>query len=375
MPIPRIALREKQLQQMALKPSKTHQIYSVSFVENGQQKTGFYKKLDSHYPELLAKISVAISVFKRIFQGQYSAEERLVFNDKDQIIGTLSIAMDGFKPFNVYTDKVPDNLAEKERVIPSAKTLLAANAMETMVARWYGGDDDFHPYNWGMLTDGQTADFDFDMFVYWFTIYMKEPRLFIGNPNERINLTVKDWETFPILKDAKSYHSPSYQAPGQETLPITVPAGAIILPKAYPESERFTQLAGDKEAHEKKFIAALKILITHEPAMMKARLGEYFGGMGLNYTSLDVVSSALREKYEKEFPKLCNQQTNAKPFVDFCMYIEQEHYDKLYKVVVGYMGCEDNGYGCGLPSTCEALYENPRYYLEIVDWIKQQINS
>lgn len=68
-----------------------------------------FKELEPqrHYPELLAKISVATSSFKRSFQGKRSAEERLVFDEDDHLIGTLSICVDNFKPFHYAEDGIP----------------------------------------------------------------------------------------------------------------------------------------------------------------------------------------------------------------------------------------------------------------------------
>ncbi|HAT2057179.1 TPA: lpg2975 family Dot/Icm T4SS effector [Legionella pneumophila] len=376
MGLPKKALKESQLQFLTAGTAvsdSSHQTYKVSFIENGVIKNAFYKKLDpkNHYPELLAKISVAVSLFKRIFQGRRSAEERLVFDDEERLVGTLSISVDGFKGFNFHKESVPQEPSAKEQVIPSTRTLIEKSFMEILLGRWFLDDDDGHPHNLSLA-----GDIDFDMFFYWFTIYMKEPRPAIGIPKTRVNLTVRDWEGFPNVKDSKPFHWPTYKNPGQETLPTVLPVQDklvnLILEKTYPDPGQFEQLAHEPVAQEQKFAAALKILLTYQPEMIRKRLTELFGEMTLNYTSLDETDVALRSQYEKTFPHLCNENTNIKPFVDFIMNLYQMHYDNLYRVVVFYMGCENNGYGVPLPATNSALYHKPSFYKDIVEWARTQ---
>nr|WP_277619259.1 hypothetical protein [Legionella norrlandica] len=131
-------------------------------------------------------------------------------------------------------------------------------------------------------------------------------------------------------------------------------------------------MAHEPEAQEQKFAAALKILLTFQPEMVRKRLVELFSDMTLNYTSLDETDVALRSLYEREYPHLCNGETNIKPFVDFVINLYQMHYDNLYRVVVFYMGCKNNGYGVPLPETCSALYCKPSFYKNILEWAKTQ---
>jgi hypothetical protein len=260
MELPRKALRESQLKKLtagsAVKDG-SHAIVHVTFIENGVEKLAFFKLLapKKHYPEMLAKMSVAASLFKRLFQGKNSAEERLVFDNNDKLVGTLSIAIDGFKPFNYASEPIPLDTTSREQVIPSTKTLINKNIMEILLGRWYLDDDDAHPHNLGFAGD-DSADIDFDMFWYWFTIWAKEPRPVIGVPKKRVNLTVPDWESLPIVRHSMPYHWVTYEAPGQETLPAVLPGtmqGPIlskILPKAYADPSQFEQLASEPKAQE-----------------------------------------------------------------------------------------------------------------------------
>lgn len=373
--LPKKALKESQLEFLTLGSVEdgSHQTYKVTFIENNVKKRAFYKKLapKKDYPELLAKISVAISLFKRIFQGKRSAEERLVFDEKNRLVGTLSVNVEGFRPFNFSNEKVPEEVNQKELVIPSTKTLIDTNFMEILIGRWFLNDDDGHPHNMSLA-----GDIDFDMFLYWFTIHMKSPRVLIGIPNTRINLTVEDWEQFPCVKDSKPYHWPTFQHPGKETIQTVIPLQEQlldkVLPKVYADPTQFQALASEPKAQEQKFAAALKTLLTFQPEMVRARLTELFGDLPLNYTSLDESDSKIRILYEKEFPMLCNKHTNVQSFVDFMMNIYQLHYDNLYRVVVFYMGCDDNGYGVSLPPTYAHLYSKPSFFREVEDWVKNE---
>lgn len=376
MGLPKKALKESQLLIKTVGSAVddgSHQTFKVSFIENGKTFEGFYKKLapKKDYPELLAKMSVATSLFKRIFQGKRSAEERLVFDDKDQLVGTLSINVEGFKPFNFASEPAPAESNAKELVVPSTKTLIEKNIIEILFGRWFLDDDDSHPHNLSLA-----GDIDFDMFWYWFTIYMKSPRAGIGIPKTRVTLTVADWEHFPNIRDPKLYHWPSYKHPGQESIPDVIPGqGQIlnkVLPKPYADPTQFEKLAQEPVAQEQKFAAALKALLTFQPDMVRNQLTELFGDMPLNYTSLDDTNVELRITYEKTFPQFCNEKTNVKKFVDFIMDMYQEHYDNLYRVVVFYMGCENNGYSVPLPATFNTLYHKPSFYREIEAWVKEQ---
>ena len=374
MGLPKKALRESQLKLEAVCNDGSHvEMFRVTFIEDGIQKSAFFKKLEPNYPELLAKISVAISEIKRSFQGKRSASERLVFDNDDKLIGTLSIIIDGFKSFQYASESVPSESSAKEQTIPSTKTLIEKKAIATYLGRWFLDDDDGHPHNVG-FAGSESVDIDFDMFLYWFTIYMKAARPIIGVPKKRVDLSVRDWETFPIVKDSKPYHWPTFKHPGQESLPVLMPVvqGQLlnkVLPKIYGDPTQFEQLAREPEAQEQKFAETLKILLTYQPDVMRKRLVELFGDLTLNYTSLD---DTLRVKYEEEFPEICNVETNVMSFVDFMMNIYQKHYDNLYRVAVFYMGCENNGYGIALPSTCSALYYKPSFYKDIVEWVKVQ---
>ncbi|BCA97148.1 hypothetical protein TUM19329_35090 [Legionella antarctica] len=375
MGIPKKGLRRNHLQDLTAGQAidGSHPIIRVKFIDDGNAKIGYFKELEpkNHYPELLAKISVGTSHLQRLFLGKNCAEERLVFNDNDELVGTLSIAIDGFRPFNYSSEAAPLDPSVKEQVVPSTKTLLEKKHVEAAFAFWFGDNDDGHPHNNGFAGDASVI-LDFDMFFYWFTILMKEPRPVVGVPKKSIALSVRDWEGFPNVKDSKPYHWFTFLHPGQESLPLQSTLLTRILPKNYADPTQFEQLAHESEAHEQKFAVAMRALLTYQPEATRKRLTELFGDMTLNYTSLDETDLGLRLAYEKAYPELCNETTNSKPFVEFLLNMYQKHYDNLYRVVVFYMGCENNGYGVSLPATCTALYRKPSFYRKIEEWVKTQ---
>lgn len=373
MGIPTKALQENQLlirTDGSADIDGSHQTYRAEVIIDGAKRIGFYKKLDNnnHYPELLAKISVATSLFKQLFQGTRSAEERLVFKG-DKIVGTLSLAIEKFQSFNYTGEVVPVDPQERERVIPSLATLVEHNIMEVLFGRFVYDDDDTHPHNIGLK-----GDFDFDMFFYWFTIFMKEPRPVVGVPKKRPFISIHDWEQFPNIQDSLAFYWPTYP-PGKQTLPSLMPEVAQKFCKSYPNMASFSNLAGNPDAQKQKFNAAMKYLLTNQPAMIKKRLHDLFGDMPLNYTSLDEMDPRVRAQYEKEFPDLCNAKTNTGSFVDFMMLMYQKHYDNLYRVVVLYEGCATNGYRLSLDSTADTLYYKPSIYKNIKKWMLEEQNQ
>lgn len=385
MRIPKKALREKSLtKEKLISGDSSHETWLVRYIENNELKSGFFKKLepDGHFPELLAKMSVATSSFKASFQGSRSAKEYLVFdgdddnddNNNDKIVGILSGALKDFKSFNFAYQEKPVDGSEKEQVIPSKQTLIENNTMEILFGRLFLGDDDPHPHNLGLK-----GDIDFDMFWYWFVIYMKGTRPGIALPKNRVNLTVLDYERFPCVKDSTPYHWPTYTHPGQESItsvlpdvvqkPILSATLPSVLPKVYAAPDQFASLAADPIAQEQKVMAALKILLTYQPEVLQKRLIDLFDDLTLNYTSLPPL---VRAKYEEEFPHLCNEKTNKSSFVNFMMSMYQQHYDNLYRVVVFYMGCENNGFGVPLLGTSSELYKKPSFYKNIAKWLRNE---
>jgi hypothetical protein len=377
MKIPVKALKENDLTKIKRIGSEesSHEMWQVRFTEHGVSKIGYFKKLepDTHFPELLAKFSVVTAGFKNSFQGARSATEYLVFNEEEKICGIVSHEIKDFKPFNFAGEPEPSDPSERELVIPSKKTLLKHKTIKTYFVRLFLDDDDPHPHNVGLQ-----GDLDFDMFWRRVTMYMKGGRPGIALPKKRIGLSIYDYENCPCIEDAGLYHWCAYDHPGQKSLPtllpeiVQKPLLVRALPKVYADPTQFASLAADPLAHEQKLEAALEILLTYQPDVLRNRLHDLLDDMTLNYTSL---VPSIREIYEKEFPDLFNEQTNKMLFIDFMMNMYQQHYDNLYRIVVLYMGCEKNKYGLPLLPTHLSLYKKPSFYQNICKWVENENNT
>ena len=346
----------------------SHKIAIVEFTKDDKIIKAYFKPLDENYPELLAKMSVATALILKVFLGDRAAEERLVFNAEGIIVGSLSIALEGFIPF-AYANQadIPTDPGLLKQVVPDVATLIERDVIALMVAKAFSGDDDVHPGNIGLR-----GIFDYDMAWYFITVYMKGPRAVVGVPGDT-NLTTADLHSFPILSKLPIYHWPANQSPGERSIPSFIPGQTQVLklglPKQYVNPGEFRKLAGEMKAHEQKLAAMLKILVTFEPDMVMARLEEYFGDISLNYKCLETYKI---KQYETIFPSLFNSETNTEPFRLFMMKIYQKQFDNLYRVVVFDRGCLDNGFGLRLAATADCLFTTPSYYQKIAAWAGEQ---
>lgn len=374
MGLPTRALRDKQLNRLTagpVVPSSGHIVEKVTFTDlDGEKKLGFFKALDPTYPELLAKLSVLSSVFARLVLGDRAAEDRLVFDDANRIIGTVSVALKDFKALNFSHAIEPTIPSEREKVIPSTQTLLENNVMELLIVSWFLGNDDLHPGNLSLK-----GLIDWDMYLYWITVWIKGPRIIngwlTGTPPKGINISTRDFQNFPFVQDANFTHWVTKYRPENWNYA-----------KAYPDYKAFIELARNPQLHNSKediyaqdqlFTAVLKVLLTWQPDVLHARLEEYFGALLLNYSSLD---SATVTNLENASSKLFNSERNQQTFIDFAMELYQQHYDALYRTTVFYKGCKQNGQGASeplfpgvaVPSFCEMLHAKPSMYQNIKQW-------
>ncbi|HRD69942.1 MAG TPA: hypothetical protein PK657_07345 [Legionella sp.] len=358
--MPEIALKMSDLKPDSDDPIKGsfNNVKRITFIEDGIEKVGFFKAISNKYPEFLAKMCVATACCKQLQLGKQTAEERLVY-DGDKIVGTLSIAIDGFKPLNCYN---PD---EQEKVSPSTQTLLDKNFLLILFIQWYYCNDDAHPGNMGFSEHGP-AELDNDMFFYWFTHLIK-PRNFVS-PVRQEHIKVHDYERFPDINIF--YHWCTYDKPGNNSnLPEFVKEW---LPKKFADPAQFLALASSKEAVEQTFAAGMRCLMTYQPNMLMARLKKYLGDTPWDYTSLEASVAA---QYENKFPDLCNELTNKEPFINSFRKIYQKGYDNLYRVMVLYMGNPKNSHGLSIPATCLELYDKPSYFKRVQAWTEHLNNT
>lgn len=363
--LPKTALRRNKLKDLTAGPAAPksgHVVTQVEFVDfDGCKKKGFFKPLDETYPELLAKISVATSVIIRMLLGERAAEDRLVYDEDDKIVGTVSIALEGFKPFNYGSEPIPEHPQKKEEVNPSYETLMQHNVMELLFFSWFLGNDDLHPKNIGLK-----GLIDWDMFFYALTEIIKGPRAFGSSPEGKIELPSSDFANFPVLQETKLTHWATHQYPHN-----------YYYPKRYGNYDQFIELSknpifkdeslpnGQITAQEQLFTAALKALVIFQPEVLEKQLRDALGKEPLNYTELSLEKKG---ELEKKFPTLFTSETDKQPFVSFMCGLYQLYYDELYRNVVFFKGCEKNISDVPVPGFAQFLYQHPSAFKSVEKW-------
>jgi hypothetical protein len=351
-------------------PTSGHAVIRVEFEDvDGQTKSGFFKELvanekgDGDYPELLAKYSVAASVLFRLALGDRAAEDRLVFDDKGCVRGTISIALDKFKPLYSSSQTLPLDPQEKELVCPSVETLLKHNVAELLVSAWGRMKcDDRHPGNFSLF-----GLIDWDMALYPYTYMMKGGRLVDGIikelPDKGMKLLFKQISDFPNIEGRT--HFPTNSLPGN---------GNVL--KRFQSYAEFQKLAsnpairmeeGEVSWQEQFFTALLKELLAFDPKMLRARLKEYLGEeLLLDYLSLPPDKSA---QLEKAHPQFFQKSKDKGKFIDHIMDVFQHEYKEFYNAVVFYPGCVENKSGVGVPGFHRFLRNKSSAFKKIVEWM------
>ncbi|VEG91557.1 hypothetical protein [Legionella spiritensis] len=390
MPLPKKALRFGQLTHKtagSAVPKSGHDVVKVEFTDgDGKERLGFYKPCDETYPPLLAKYSVAVSVGMRTTFGNAAAEERLVFNDKDEIIGTVSLVLPGFKPLLSNSDSLPLDEQEKNLVCPDVSKLLASNMAHLLILYWRWKNDDVHPGNIGACS-GEKVDydiffrpdweefvgfaysvffgFDYDMCLYPITSIIKGSRwihgILVPVPEKSMTLKAKNLDNFPILNGRT--HWPTHVIPENLNLYKTHKAHEAF--QALTGNPCFETANGRVYFQEQMFQALLHELITYDPDMIRARMEEYFGDIPLDYLSLPPEKSGRLEEVHGE---LFNKISNGKPFVDHMELLNQNEYNELYRAVVFYGGCEKNEKDVTVPSFAQFLQNKPSGLPRVAEW-------
>lgn len=375
-PLPKRALRYGQLEPLPDEkvPSSGHKVDKFRFEDpakshlKGDERYTkcFFKPISYDYPVLAAKFSVAMSVLVRLMLGENAAEERLVYNDQDEIVGTVSLALANLKTMATKKDKLPSNLEERERVCPSTQTLLEKKTVEPLMAAYVWGDDDRHPGNVDL-----EKIFDYDMFGWSeFMEDVKGERLIAGVvrlpalPTEA-RFTEEQVSNWPILEGRT--HWPTNDIPGNIHL------GRICAAKAsFQELAANPSIQTDKgvvTAQEESFTAMLKLLITYEPQQLRALLSDYLGDEKLSFLDLP---EQKHQKLSKRNGKWFNTKTNDKSFIKFFLKFTQMIYDKFYACIVFYEGTASNIKGVPVCSFRDFLSCKPSAIHTIMQWAEEQ---
>ncbi|WP_028389397.1 hypothetical protein [Legionella fairfieldensis] len=355
MPLPKKAIYKGQLKIVtdgALTPSG-HEVVKVEFVDvNGIKKTGFYKKLANNYSQTLAMYCVGFSVDMRLAIGNRVAEERLVFDEEDKIVGTLSFALPDFKP-----------LIESV----SCLELLKGNFVEILAALLWGKADDSHPYNVGLA-----GFFDLDMFHYDITHIMNGGRLLIDGylrdlPKKAMSFKSCQFDNFPNIEGRT--HWPANIRPLNANLYKCYHADTVEAIRQLAMNPSF-QLGDQTVSFQQQFFSALlKKLMTFDTDMLRVHLEDYLGDLPLNYHSLD---SDKVKKLEQEYPDLFNKNTNNDSFVSHIVRVLEQEHNEFYQLTVSYPGCKKNDKGVSVMGFGYFLSTMPQEYLKIKQWADKQ---
>lgn len=335
--------------------SKEPSCHTVSFCEfldaDGEKKKGFFKPTSEKekYPAVLAKFAVASAAFMRLTLGKRAAEDRLVLDDQGQIVGTISLALPGFKPLPEKADYT---------------YLLQHNILELMLICYIFNEDDLHRGN-----ISEVGVIDRDMSLWWLTQWIKGRR---GNPGNAPNFEAKNFANMLVTFISTAWspiHWPGYWIPGN---------GNIW--KQYPNYTEFKKLEDNPAlidpnsgtvittAQQQIYSAALKFILTYQPEVLRNQLIDLFGDMPFDFESLDAATAA---DLKKHLPKYCTPETNKQPFVDVLMTIYQDIYDEVYRKLMLYPG-GINSKGIDMPSFRDFLLNTPQAYQEIYEVLAER---
>lgn len=362
--MPLKALKESQFRSLAeaVTSSGSHETRRVEFTDaNGDVKTGYYKPLDLRYLSYYSTFSGKYAVFASLFIAMSCkrvAEERLVFNDSGQIVGTFSYEVAGFKPLWGLTalggqPVLPEDPIEKELVYPSLETLLGQNIAEILIEAFIVDEDDFHPGNVSLA-----GIIDRDMSFWSIIRYIKGGRfseLIVGVWRYFMGTATKAnvFDNFPFVTDRTFW-------------PTLERAGNGNYGKTFAAHVAFQALAKDPVFHEQVFSAALKKSVLFSPSLFRSRATEYFGDLPLGFKP---SASEQTNRLSEIFPDLFNDATNDQSFVEHAVIISKKKHDELYRALVFYPGCEKNASGVAVRSFCDFLEAKPSAYREIEGWV------
>ncbi len=250
--------------------------------KNGLINRGYYKACNEKYPPILAKYVVAFSVFVRSMLGDRASEERLVFNEKDEIVGTASVEIPDFIPLRAipilptttvrYVNPIYEYWA-----VPDKLLLLETDMAELLLVEYYGLNNDLHPANISIK-----GVIDYDEFFFTITSIFKEWKQTI------IKLTQEEIRNFPKITYGSRKHWVTYNVPYNWNIT-----------KIY-QTNAFNQLNGDSIFELQKYAAILKILLSYDKNMLQKRMKLYLGDTSLKLDELPKEQFELLYNYDKK---------------------------------------------------------------------------
>lgn len=316
--------------------------------EDGTPLIGYFKKLNEKksFSETLAKICVATSVFLGKTKGV--AKEHLVY-DKNKIVGTVSLELSGFIPFQGVEDKELKDPESQAMTNPTPEMLLDEEFIEKEVVGLIHHNYDFGPPNCGVRWL-----LDFEYFFPELTAIFKGERFNIHlfgysllDPIEKvIELTPEILRTFQTPLPYFPGQIPKNRIPGQSLAGIPNREFKTTAFKELLENEKYIP-----KAIYQRYAAYLKELLLFDRDVIKKHLEDYLGNEKLNLNKLPKTQQEalkkleqihLREKKllapkedEASFPKLLSDENNQeRSFADFFLTFLSHRHEKFRRVII-----------------------------------------
>ncbi len=332
---PTMAFRDTQLSREHEElPVSGNEVFVVRIQsENGGSQKAYYKPINGSYSLLLALYCVAVSVRMRMSLGVRAAEERLVFNDNNEIVGTVSLAIPGFKPMAYSWESADPN--ERQWTHPNVSDLIEADVARLLMACEINENDDLHAGNISLFPHPDNRKIhggiiDYDMFLFGHEVeVIKGRRLLhessLGQRNSNY------WHNWPNNSPATHWLCKSYPENCNLFKVFACAAEAQML-----VNNPWTLVDG-KEVyfHQQMYRAMFAELMAFDPEVLKTILDEYCGAVPLDYSGLEPKKIA---ELMLKSPHLFNEHTNGRPFSEHMVDTFQERYDKFYASVVFYFG-------------------------------------
>ena len=320
-----IRLEECALDESAKVPSSGHVVLKVGFTQQSSLngRVGFYKQCDPTYPPLLAKFVVGISALYRSTLGKRASEERLVYDSRGNITGTVSIALDGFRPMQANGDTSYDDKRLEALTNPASLSLVEGNVAELLVASWRHKEDDLHPGNLSLA-----GRLDYDMSWYNILSTIKGNRFVSGLTQSTAAygtiLQEKDLHQFPVLHTTRTHW------------PAQAPLNGNYR-KRYKSEQNFRALNTVTAFRNQVFTSLLKELLSFQRDTLKSRLDVQLGS---EKPELDTLESSKLEKllqavninnfYDDD------GHTTEKNFSDIFLNIAEKEFKSFHNIVSSY---------------------------------------
>lgn len=286
--------------------------------KNGKDVKGYFKPCHpSKYPPLLAKYVVAFSVRLRLALGEKVSEEWLVYDHRNEVVGTFSFKIPDFTPFEKYSFsdllrffmKKSDEL-ELEGFIKAVIALL--------ISSYIHGNFDLHPENWGLK-----GIIDLDEFFFRLTSKLKEKKLiaFIMTIDFFNYISADDIRNFPFIKSFR-LHWAGY----------VWPKNFHIL-KAY-KTNAFLHLKDHPKFNTLKFMSILKELLAYNKDILEKRMENYLAGEKLDLQSLLPEKREAILAYGNPRHLFYDSDKSELSFIRHCTLFFEQEQQEINRIVI-----------------------------------------